>query len=150
MLAQTVGRGSSVCLWETRLLYHDYPSLYLYYPIGRAPLVECSTPNHPMPAPPDLVRCRCPPPVLQAGVLCSDTPHLYRHPLPTCIITGAQEEAPRSSTASPAPTAETHGPHTCGVRAARWRWRQSRREGARQPWQYARMLGWGIRDVRRR
>jgi len=35
--------------------------------------------------------------------------------------------------------AETHSPHTCGVRAARWRWQQSRREGAKQPWQYARM-----------
>ena len=97
---------------------------------------------HPIPRlrpPPRVSYWSLPPTCIAGGALYSNAPHLYHHSIPTCIITGAQEDALRSSAASPAPTAETHSPHTCRVRAARWRWRQSRREGARQPWQYARM-----------
>jgi len=58
-----------------------------------------------------------PPIWIAGGALCADAPHLYRHPLPTCIITGAIEDAPRSCTASPAPKAKDHHrPHTCRVR----------------------------------
>ena len=35
-----------------------------------------------MPASLNRLLCRCPPLVLQAGALCSDAPHLYRHPSP--------------------------------------------------------------------
>ena len=91
----------------------DHPTTSL----GRTPPVErSSTPAPPHACPPGCPTVSLPPTCIAAGALCSDAPHLYRHPLPTCIITGAQEGAPRSSTASPVPTAETHGPHTCGVR----------------------------------
>jgi len=86
-----------VCIWETGLLYYDYPSLD--FPIGRASLVECSTPNHPRPAPPDRLLCRCPPPVL---VLLGCAP-------PTLLLSAAALQTiprlpPVSLTVSPPPT----------------------------------------------
>ena len=84
-----------------------------------------------------------PPTCIAGGALCSDASHLYRHPLPICIITGAQEDAPRSFTASPAPTAETHSPHNCGVRACARQRGDGGRVGRRGRGSHGSMLGWG-------
>ena len=145
-----------MCLWETILLPHDYPSAapversnsphtrsrvnprcsgvplsfgrcYLLlahdYPRARSCSVQ-QPPTTPHACSPGSPTGLLPPTCIVDCALCSMPP--------TCIITSSppvslqarraqeEEEAPRSSTASPAPKAMPHAPH---LRGARQTWR---------------------------
>ena len=79
-----------------RLLYHDCPSLY--YPIGSTPLVERSTANYPMPAPPDLLLYCCP---HQYCGRCADAPLLWSAAVLRTIPTPAPHPVSRTVSLSP-------------------------------------------------